>query len=212
MKNTAFFSNEEHCFFFQWRTLLFSNGEHCFFFSRGSVHQYKDFYCHLPLNFKHSFLTQEPHWNKQHPWLSSFHGKKKSARGTLSLLSLVGWLIYLILFLFWGKTKVEDKRDKKAWGLQVKISRAFLEMWYFLLGAERSRMKQLNCNMCLWKIKCNNCNPEPSHNKVKVKLHEQLKLWHFLSFTYLALQPKHFCSSSYFLLHIWNTFNLPVIH
>lgn len=60
------------------------------------------------------------------------------------------------------------------------------------MRTERSRMKQPNHNMCLWKITCNNCNPEPSHNKVKVKLHEQLKLWHFLSFTYLALQPKHF--------------------
>lgn len=83
-------------------------------------------------------------------------------------------------------------RDKKAWGLQVKTSRVFMEMWYFLVRTERSRMKQPNHNMCLWKITCNNCNPEPSHNKVKVKLHEQLKLWHFLSFTYLALQPKHF--------------------
>lgn len=65
-------------------------------------------------------------------------------------------------------------------------------MWNFLVGAEKSRMKQPNCNMCFWKITCNNCNPEPSHNKVKVKLHEQLKLWHFLSYTYLALQPEHF--------------------
>lgn len=76
-------ANGEHCFFtldntafFRWKTLLFSNGEHFFFewrtllFSRGPVDQCRDFYCHLTLNSKHSFLTQGPHWNKQHFWLS----------------------------------------------------------------------------------------------------------------------------------------------
>lgn len=105
----------------------------------------------------------------------------------------IGWFIDLFcLILFFRKGRSWGQEGQEGLRTPSENKQSFLETWYFLVGAERSRMKWPNCNMCLWKIMCNNCNPESSHNKVKVKLYEQLKLWHFLSFTYLALQPKHF--------------------